>query len=350
MVVSFFNPVIALLALSILPIMDIKNHEEFLLSFMGKSTGGEWLGWVISVDAVFVLSGAVLTSYVGVTGLAERITLDRIFPNFFLKKNKRGVNYRIVIGFFILCVSILFATKGNLTNLAGVYTFSFLAVMALFGIGNLLLKVKRKRLPRPEKAPVLSVVIAISLVVAAFLGNMHLNKHSFNVFIDYLIPAIVFILVMLNRARLIKALIYLIEYLYKPFRRFAIHSSKNLEAALRKINSQELVFFTKGDKVAILNRVMIYVEENETTKRLKIVHVCGSESDNEALKKDIEVLDRAYPDINIEFVEVNGKFGPLIINELSTKWNIPKNFMFIGSPGNKFPYHISELGGVRLIM
>jgi hypothetical protein len=39
----------------------------------------------------------------------------------------------------------------DLIALAGVYTFSFLAVMGLFGIGNLLLKFKRKKLPRPEK-------------------------------------------------------------------------------------------------------------------------------------------------------------------------------------------------------
>jgi hypothetical protein len=32
----------------------------------------------------------------------------------------------------------------DLIALAGVYTFSFLAVMGLFGIGNLLLKFKRK--------------------------------------------------------------------------------------------------------------------------------------------------------------------------------------------------------------
>jgi hypothetical protein len=116
---------------------------------------------------------------------------------------------------------------------------------------------------------------------------------------------------MLNRALIIKWIIYLIEYLYRPLRKFVISSSRNLHNSLRKINSQELVFFTKGDNVAILNRVMIYVEENETTKRLKIVHVCDSnETDNEALIKDIEVLDRAYPDIHIEFVEVEGTFGP----------------------------------------
>lgn len=352
-VVSFFNPVIALLALCIIPMTLIRSHEESLLSFMGASTGGRWLGWIISLDAVLVLSGAVLTSYVGVAGLAERITLDRILPNFFLAKNKWGVNYRIITGFFILCVSILLVTRGDLANLAGVYTFSFLTVMALFGIGNLLLKAKRKRLPRPERAPVLSVLLAVSLVVAAFVGNMELNLPSFYVFIRYLIPALLFIFIMLNRANCIKWTIYAIEYVYHPFRRFVVHSSKNLQRALRKINSLELVFFTKGDNVAILNRVMMYVEENETTKRLKIVHVINNNNnkpDNEALKKDIEVLDRAYPDIDIEFVEIEGVFGPGLIDELSEKWNIPKNFMFIGSPGTKFPYHVSDLGGVRLIM
>jgi hypothetical protein len=27
-----------------------------------------------------------------------------------------------------------------------------------------------------------------------------------------------------------------------------------------------------------------------------------------------------------------------------------KNFMFIGSPGDRFSYRVAELGGVRLIM
>lgn len=224
-------------------------------------------------------------------------------------------------------------TKGNLAALAGVYTFSFLAVMALFGIGNLLLKAKRKGLPKPERAPILSVLFAVSLIVAAFLGNIRLNISSFYVFLRYLIPTLIFIVIMLNRVQLIRWTIYLIEYLYNPMRRLVISSSRNLEKYIRKLNSQELVFFTKGDNVAILNRVMIYVEENETTKRLKIVHVYDSkETNNEALIKDIEVSDRAYPDIHIEFVEVEGKFGPDIIEELSKKWKIPKNFMLIGSP------------------
>jgi hypothetical protein len=35
-----------------------------------------------------------------------------------------------------------------------------------------------------------------------------------------------------------------------------------------KINSQEFVF-SKGDDVAILNKVMQYVQNNESTKKLK---------------------------------------------------------------------------------
>ncbi len=95
---------------------------------------------------------------------------------------------------------------------------------------------------------------------------------------------------------------------------------------------------------------MQYVQDNETTKRLKIVNVKKSEGSNDFLIKDLEVLDRAYPEIHIEFIEIDGVFGPELIDELSEKWNVPKNFMFIGSPGDRFSYRVSELGGVRLIM
>ena len=95
---------------------------------------------------------------------------------------------------------------------------------------------------------------------------------------------------------------------------------------------------------------MQYVEDNETTKKLKIVNVIQGADSNQKLKIDLEVLDRAYPEIHIEFIEIEGVFGPDLITELSAKWKIPKNFMFIGSPGDKFSYRVADLGGVRLIM
>jgi amino acid transporter len=349
-IVSFFNPVIALLLICIIPLAKVGEHQESLLAYLGNTTGGSWLAYLISIDAVLVLCGAVLTSFVGVSGLLNRMTLDRILPNYFLKQNKRGSNYRIIISFLILCVSVLFVTAGNLIALAGVYTFSFLAVMGLFGIGNLLLKFKRRKLPRPEKARGIAVVFAISLIIAAFIGNMQLNLDSFYTFIKYLVPALLFISIMLNRSFLIKVLIEALEYFYRPLRRIVIFSNRYLLKMNLKISSQELVFFTKGDDVAIINKVMQYVQNNETTKKLKIVNIKREGENNDLLIKDLRVLDRAYPEIDIEFIELDGVFGPAIIDELSDKWNIPKNFMFIGSPGDRFSYRVAELGGVRLIM
>ncbi|KAF2080943.1 APC family permease [Flavobacterium sharifuzzamanii] len=349
-IVSFFNPVIAILLISVIPLTEVGENKESLLAHLGDTTGGAWLAWLISIDAVMVLCGAVLTSFVGVSGLLNRMTLDRILPNYFLKQNKRGSHYRIVISFLILCLSVLFATNGHLESLAGVYTFSFLAVMALFGIGNLLLKYKRRKLPRPERARGIAVVTAVFFVIAAFLGNMSLNINSFYTFLQYMIPALIFIGIMLNRVTLIRLLIEALEYFYQPLRKMVILSNRYLESLSSKINSQEFVFFTKGDDITILNKVLQYVEDNETTKKLKIVHVKKDTVDNEALKKDLEVLDRAYDNLDIEFIEIEGVFGPEIIDELSEKWKIPKNFMFIGSPGNKFSYRVADLGGVRLIM
>lgn len=91
----------------------------------------------MAIDATLVLSGAVLTSYVGVTGLVHRMVLDRCLPQFLLEVNRYGMQYRIVVAFFVLCLSVLLVTSGKLAALAGVYTISFLSVMVLFGVGNL---------------------------------------------------------------------------------------------------------------------------------------------------------------------------------------------------------------------
>ena len=62
------------------------------------------------------------------------------------------------------------------------------------------------------------------------------------------------------------------------------------------------------------------------------------------------MLDELYPEIDIEFVPLTGSFGPDLIQQLSTEWNIPVNLMFIGSPSDHFIYGLADLGGVRLII
>jgi amino acid transporter len=349
--VTIFNPLTAFLALAIIPISQVAPHKEALLAYMGEVDGGPWLATLVSVNAAMVLSGAVLTSYVGVTGLVHRMTLDRCLPQFLLKTNRRGTTYLIMIAFFLLCVSILLITQGNLGALAGVYTISFLSVMALFGFGNILLKVKRNRLPRPVRASALAVLLAIAAVAAALVGNAVLNPAYVLVFLQYFIPTATVVFIMLYRTTLLGIIAYMVRQIKDPIARFLPFNSYMVKRLIGRIRSQEFVFFTRGDNIANINKVMRYIDENEHTRRIKIVNVIKEgEVPDKKLIHEVDVLDRAYPSFVVDFVVIKGHFGPELIQELSDKWHIPKNFMFIGSPGDRFIYGLEELGGVRLVI
>ncbi|MEP6844476.1 MAG: APC family permease [Panacibacter sp.] len=349
--VSIINPLMALTAVLVLPIGDAILHKEALLSHLGYNAGGQWLSTVISIDATLVLSGAVLTSYVGVGGLMKRMTLDRILPQTLLKENRRGSSFRIFILFFLLCLSVLFITKGELGPLAGVYTISFLLVMVYFGYGNFLLKIKRARLPRPEYAPSFVVAIAVMAVLIAIYFNVALHPEYLIVFLKYFIPAMVGLYILLNRKQILQYLLIVVTSFFDTIKKVAVLSRLHIARYIRKLSEQEFVYFTKGDDISILNKVMIYVQENEITTKLKIVTVLkdGDEVLSSFLS-DFEVLDRAYPEIDVKFIQLKGIFGPALIEQVSKEWNIPTNFMFISSPGNRFSHRISDLHGVRLII
>ncbi|HRP17647.1 MAG TPA: hypothetical protein PL128_06595, partial [Ginsengibacter sp.] len=256
-----------------------------------------------------------------------------------------------IIVFYLLCLSVLFITSGRLEPLAGVYTISFLSVMAFFGFGNLLLKIKRSRLPRPEYAPVSMVALGILGILVALYGNVKENPKYLVIFLQYFIPSILIINIFLKRKSVIQYLLYYVNQIFDTIQRLSVFSRFHLQNEMRKLTKQPFVYFTKGDNIATLNKVIIYVLENEITQKLKIVTVLKEEQTlSETFIRDFEAIDRAYPDLKIEFVEVQGTFGPEIIDRLSREWKIPKNFMFIGSPGDRFPHSVSDLGGVRLII
>lgn len=350
-VVSIFNPLIAFLALGLLPQEMVNENQDALLSFLGEASGGHWLSFLVGIDAALVLSGAVLTSFVGVGGLMERMALDRVLPSFLLIRNKKKSPYLIFILFFGLCASVLIVTHGDLPALAGVYTIAFLSVMVLFAIGNLLLKVNRKHLPRPERATYLAVLVAIIAVAAALLGNILLNPEFLFTFFEYLIPTLLVVFFMLYHHYILKFALRFIDYIAPDNSAFFRKWNSVTKKKLAELTGKQFVFFTNNDNVETLNKVMLYIKKNEPTKKLKIVAVLdkGVKVANN-LKEDIKVLDRMYPDIKIQFVEEPGTFGPEKIKELSKRWDIPINFMFIGAPGENFPYKVQQLGEVRVII
>ncbi len=349
--VMLINPLAALLALALVPVAEVETHKGALLSHMGNASGGAWLSWLISINAALVLSGAVLTSYVGVNGLVRRMTLDRCLPQFLLQINRRGTTHYIVIFFFLLTVSILLITRGKITTLATVYTLSFLSVMALFGVGNVLLKLRRAKLHRSTRAPWPVVLLGIVAVVAALVGNAIEKRDDLKVFLAYFVTAMAIITVMLARIAILKGCLFIVRRMSVLLYRFTGGLTQVIRNKITEINAQQVVFFTRGDNIANLNHAVLYVQRNEHTNRIKVVTVLASDEKGPSkLKKDIHFLDEAYPQIDIELVEVEGEFGPKLISELSQQWQIPVNFMFMGSPGDQFAYDLAELGGVRLII
>ncbi|MBV6880414.1 APC family permease [Epilithonimonas ginsengisoli] len=349
--ISVLNPMIAFLVICIIPISAVESHQNSFLSYIGTLTGGKWLATIISINAVSVLSGAVLTSFVGVNGLIKRMTLDRILPNYFLKENKRGSTYRILILFFLLCLSVLLVTTGQLAPLAAVYALSFLTVMASFALGNILLKLRRSRLPRPEYAKPGVVLLAFAAIIIALYGNIMTKPQYLVTFLQYFIPSVLIILAMLLRKDILHFIVNLLQSLSKNYKKYTLTRQRSLYRSLKKLYEQDFVFFSKGDDIATLNKVMMYLHENEVTNKMKIVTVLHeAQQPDPKFLADFDTLDRAYPEVDMEYVTILGDFTPELVEELSNKWGIPKNFMFISSPGEKFSYRVDELGGVRLIL
>ncbi len=350
--VAVFNPLISLLSLGLLPLAEIRAVPPDLLAIMGTRSAGAWLGWWVSVDAVLVLSGAVLTSYVGVTGLVRRMTLDRCLPQFLLHENRwRETNHWITISFFLLCTSILLITQGNLARLAGVYTLSFLSVMALFAIGNLLLKHSRGRLPRSVRASRVAVVVALLGVVVGLVGNVLLDPGNVRIFLIYLSIALGGVGIMLGRVTLLRLALKgsraIVERALRANEWIRATVVRHMEA----INALAVVYFSKGDDLDILNRAARYVLENEQTNQMKVVHVYEHEHDiPKDLAQQLQTIDARYPHLRIDFLLVRGTFGPIVIEQLSRYLGVPKNLMFIGTPGDHFPHRIEDLGGVRVIL
>jgi hypothetical protein len=195
------------------------------------------------------------------------------------------------------------------------------------------------------------VIIATVAVAAAAVGIAIDQPEYFLVFLYYFIPALAVVMVMLWRVGLLKSILGIVQYHSRWVLQFFGNISKGIESKIEEINSQQVVFFTRGDMVDNLRRAVEYVRDNEQTKRIKVVTVAEDISKiSEKLEQDLAVLDQAYPEIDLEFVKMEGTFSPALVNRLSEEWKIPKNLMFIGSHGEKFKYDQASLGGVRLII
>jgi amino acid transporter len=345
--VAIFNPLISVLSLNLLPLDQIIFHKDYLLSEMAHFMGGSPFKVIIVLDAAAVLSGAVLTSFVGVTGLVQRMALDQCLPQFLLKKNRRGTSHRIIITFFLLCASILLVTQGSLLSLAGVYTISFLGVMTLFGIGNILLKIRRKELKRTFRAGWTTILVAITATSLGMFGNVVIDYKNLLYFMQYFIPTVLLVVLMYLRIPILKAILQMLNNLMT---RILIWRTTVIDQ-ITTITEQRVILFARGGNLNRLNTAFDYIVNNESSRSVLVLHLIGNPGQNEegALKKSIRILGEIFPMLNVELIVRNGKFGPETIDAVSKEFGVPVNNIFIGAPEEKHMFSIQDLGGVRVI-
>jgi amino acid transporter len=345
--VTIFNPLIALLALGLMPVAEISSYHEDLLSILGLKVGGYFLHNLIVVDAFLVLSGAVLTSYVGITGLVHRMTLDQCFPQLFLKTNRRGTYHRIIITFMILCISVLYLTGGRLLSLAGVYTISFLGVMTLFGIGNIILKVNRKELKRTFRASWATVVLGVLATSVAIVGNIIIDYRFLLYFMVYFVPAVLLVAVMYARIPIYRGILLLIN---EAFERLFVWRSTVIDK-ITDITNIRLVLFVRGGRLYRLSKAFEYIAQNESSQKITVVRLYATfnQAEEDELQQSLKIMQELYPNLRIDYLSRQEQFGPATVDSIAQELKVPKNNIFIGAPEEKHRFSVEDLGGVRVI-
>jgi len=345
--VTVFNPLIALLALGLLPVAAIVGVKDGLLSHLGLQVGGPILHTVIVVDAFLVLSGAVLTSYVGLSGLVHRMTLDQCFPQFLLKATRRGSYPLIVLGFMTLCISILYLTRGQLLSLAGVYTVSFLGVMTSFAIGNILLKVNRRELKRTFVAGWGTVILGALATMVGIVGNLIIDPRFLWYFALYFIPAVTGGILMYLRIPMLRGVLILIDQILARISQWRL----GVDTKIEEITNVRVVVLVRLGRLPRLVRAFNYIDRNEASRNVLIVrfYLHDDPGVEEQLQKNLAVIHELYPPMKIEYQARQGKFNPHTVEALSHELNVPKNMMFMGSLTEKQTFSVQDLGGVRVI-
>jgi hypothetical protein len=214
----------------------------------------------------------------------------------------------------------------------------------------MLLKVRRSRLPRETVASWPGVLLSLCAVIVGLVGNIASDPGNVGIFAAYFAAVSGVVAIMFSRILILRALLFALSSVAESMKGFSAQLRAKVLRQMEDIGGV-MIYFTRGDNVVMLNRAVLYVLQNEQTNRLEVVHVYQDETQiPPRLADDLKMLDQLYPEIRIDFTAVKGRFGPKLIDSLSRRIGVPKNQMFIGTPGDRFPHRIEALGGVRLII
>eukprot|EP00927_Polykrikos_kofoidii_P066059 TRINITY_DN61721_c0_g1_i1.p1 TRINITY_DN61721_c0_g1~~TRINITY_DN61721_c0_g1_i1.p1 ORF type:complete len:778 (+),score=98.37 TRINITY_DN61721_c0_g1_i1:81-2414(+) len=355
--VSIINFVLPCLMIIIAPLDEFTGERSGCsVSVLAEQVGGSTLRDIVGLDAVLVLAGSVLTSYVGVCGLFQRMAGDRCLPEVFAVCNSwRGTPHYTIIFFFGVTTSMCFLLDGDITMLGSIYSTSFLLVMALFSLCGLWMKVQRPTLPRQIHTNVSTFLLGLLFVSVAFLAVVLRHPDVLSYFFVYLLSTVFLVMVTFTRVSIFTAILKglgnscVLRVALQMFVRMEV-AENWVVVQLQKLRSQGVVYFTKGANISELNRALRYIEVNEEARWVHIVHVYTDEElIPPKLLEYVQLLDCVYPKTRIDCVLVRGEFNPSVVQWISSHVQVPVNSMFINCPEHDFEHRLDTMGGVRVI-
>lgn len=171
-----FNPLLSLVSMMVLTMETIYAHPSDMLAEMAGVLGGKPFKFALSVDAVLILCGGVLTAIVGVSKLLERLAKDKVVPEYLAINSTWGSPYVAIISFTVFCISLFLCifdptNPTGIKRFGGVFAIAFLSVLGAFAFAALLLKIYRSTLPRLVITKWWQVVFSLLAVTVGLIGK-----------------------------------------------------------------------------------------------------------------------------------------------------------------------------------
>ncbi|KAK0205192.1 amino acid permease-domain-containing protein [Desarmillaria ectypa] len=340
------NTLIMVLVMAVVPLEAILQADN-VLSVLAQMSAGRWLRIWIVVDAIIVLCGGVLTGILSACELFEKLTNDRVLPQLFVQPLPLFQSPYVSVLSFAAFSGVIYATTGaSLVIMSKLFSLVWLSVMALFPICLLLLKFNRGRLPRTPKTPVSIVFLTLAVVPTVFAGNIAIDPITFGYFSAYFVTMIM----LFSITQKMTCLLRWIYWIYDQYPMLQRWNAKKLWAsrltkAMAKLRRKPVCILAKSDEIGYLMRMILYVQKNEETSSLSIIHFAEEEEGIPSeLEANARILDEAFPDITIDLLIVRNSFDPPNVAALAHKLQIPPSLMFMTCPGPAFSYSAADFG------
>ncbi|QRW17663.1 amino acid permease [Rhizoctonia solani] len=178
-------------------------------------------------------------------------------------------------------------------------------------------------------------------------GNVALNPQTLGLFVAYFAVVLLGMLFPISRLKIAHIALWILDQtkFIQPYR-----LDRSVGSWIKRFREDPVVLWVKDDHINCLVQAIIYIQRNELTSRVRLVHAYQNITTVPSeLKANTRILDEAFPSITLDLVFIQGDFSPELVEAASQELNIPRGQMFMSCPGKDHPWQLGDYQGVRVI-